>query len=603
MQDSQDHQRSRRDALAATSSVLVGLVLVALSFIEGEGPLPPPAMRQPWMILPCVLLAALLVSLPALEPWREKAGRLLFESRALAFSLVLFVVSAATCILVSLVVFKGIPRIDDEVAALFQARIFAQGNLVLPVPPHGRFFDVFGVLGTYANARHWCSMYPPGWSLLLVPGVWLGASWLINPLLGGLMLVMISAVGTELFGRKTGRLAGVLALCSPFIATVNSMHLSHTSTALFLLLTLWATLRMLRTGHKFHGLLAGGAWSFAYLIRPLTALVIGAMIALWPLFHWRRSLAARRAILLAVVMAAGGGGALMAWQRLTTGDPFLPGHVVGMREYGEFGFGPIDQTIVHTPAKGLEHTLGRMRAVNDHLLGWFLPSALVFLFPLLRGRARAREAWLLTPWLSLLAAFFPYWYWEMELPARYTFCATPMLVILAARGVELATGAGSGRPDGVRKPAVILVLAALLFSATTSFPSYLGRFGPNYCDVESALPRLMEKFQVHHAVVFMQSRGRAPKDQADEAENDYYATGFMRNELDLQGDVIYARESGFNRDLQMLALHPDRKYYQYVYLRAAGDAELYELTYVPGASDFQRRLLYAPAALDSTTPK
>ena len=64
-----------------------------------------------------------------------------------------------------------------------------------------------GVLGARANMNHWMGMYPPGWPLLLTPGVWLGVPWMINPVLGGFLVLMTAALAREWFDARTGRMA------------------------------------------------------------------------------------------------------------------------------------------------------------------------------------------------------------------------------------------------------------------------------------------------------------------------------------------------------------------------------------------------------------
>jgi hypothetical protein len=43
--------------------------------------------------------------------------------------------------------FHGLPFLDDDAAALFQARIFASGRITLPLPEPGQFFSLFGLFG------------------------------------------------------------------------------------------------------------------------------------------------------------------------------------------------------------------------------------------------------------------------------------------------------------------------------------------------------------------------------------------------------------------------------------------------------------------------
>lgn len=74
----------------------------------------------------------------------------------------LFVVSLLINLGVAFFMFHAIPRLDDGVGALFQARIFACFRITLPLPPNPGFYEQFGVLGQAAGLGHWCGMYPPG---------------------------------------------------------------------------------------------------------------------------------------------------------------------------------------------------------------------------------------------------------------------------------------------------------------------------------------------------------------------------------------------------------------------------------------------------------
>ena len=94
-----------------------------------------------------------------------------------------------------------------EAGAREPANFFASGAITLPLPADAGFCQIFGILGKRQALGHWCGMYPPGWPALLVPGVWLGAPWLVNPLLGALLVVAIAELGRDLFADRTGRIA------------------------------------------------------------------------------------------------------------------------------------------------------------------------------------------------------------------------------------------------------------------------------------------------------------------------------------------------------------------------------------------------------------
>ena len=73
--------------------------------------------------------------------------------------------------------FSGNPHLIDEVAQLFQGRIFASGRLAAPDPIPLESFLVSQTLVTDAG---WVSQYPPGQAVLLALGFWARAEWLVN---------------------------------------------------------------------------------------------------------------------------------------------------------------------------------------------------------------------------------------------------------------------------------------------------------------------------------------------------------------------------------------------------------------------------------------
>jgi hypothetical protein len=488
------------------------------------------------------------------------------------FNLGLFAVAFLAYAGVAWFTFKGIPRIDDGLASLFQARIFAGGALTLPLPDDAGFAPIFGILGKREGLVHWCGMYPPGWPALLVPGVWLRVPWLVNPLLGALLVVAIAELGRDLFGTRVGRAAALLALPSPFLAVLSGLHLSNIPTTLFLCLALLALRKLWATGRWIWGGAAGGAWGVAFLCRPLDAAVLGALFALAFLFPAKRLGRCRLGIAAGLAAALLAIGAMLGFQEITTGDWATPGHEVGMGSRGQFGFVQLTPFKTHTPATGWEHTGLRLRALNDNLLGWPWPALAVALLPFLLGRARTKEWLLLLPLPALLGAFACFWYYETEFPARYVSAATPYLFILAARGLFMLREAAANRPVPARLPAFLAVSGTLFLAI--SLPAHFRRYDADYYDVEEVLPRVVRDYGIANAIVFMDAVGLDHGER--DVDNDYYATGFMRNALDLRGDVLYVRNFR-ERNVELLRRHPGRSAYLYRYVRDREKALLYRM--------------------------
>ena len=552
------------------------LALGLLLFAVREEELNRVALARPFLTLACIVAGILLLYLPVFQPLRRRLGHAVFHAPRRQFNLALFVLAIASYIAGTWWLFDGIPRLDDEVSALFQGRIFASGRLTLPAPQPPEFFRVFGNIDGTSGYDHLCSMYPPGHPALLSLGVLAGMPWIVNPLLGGGLVVLIAELGRQLYDRRTGRLAGILALFSPFLFILSSTHLSHVPTAFFCALCMWAVVRLLRTRGWGYGALAGFAMGMAFLCRPLTALVVGAVIGLAPLWYWRRSLSRWRAVAAALLLAALGVAVLLAYQHVATGDCLTSGHEVGMGRRARFGFGTIDWARTHTVEIGAAHSARRMQALNEDVLGWPLPAYFFALLPFLLARARKEDVWLLLPSLGLLLVFMAYWYYEQYFPARYIFAAVPMLLVLAARGCTAAHAALEGRSAWTPAAVPAAIAAGILFNLCVFLPERTAIYGETYADVETVLPRVLAAHDLSGSVLFMDSVDRL-KDHTDPF-NDFYATGFMLNDLDFAGDIVFARNLK-ERNRALAERFPDRDYYLYRYHRGRDRALLYRVAF------------------------
>ena len=92
--------------------------------------------------------------------------------------------------------------VHDERAYLLQAEIFATGRWTAPSPPLATFFEqmhMFIEPAVFAK-------YPPGHSLALVPGIWLGLPGLMPALMTGLAGALVFWLARRLANEwKIGR--------------------------------------------------------------------------------------------------------------------------------------------------------------------------------------------------------------------------------------------------------------------------------------------------------------------------------------------------------------------------------------------------------------
>ena len=566
---------------------LVGFVALAFVLFCQGSPFHSAALRNP-LVSVLALVAGLLMALSPLADQATRALRFTLSRSDRAFGLTLFSVALFIHLWVLLDIFGGIPRIDDGIGSLFQARILARFRAVLPLPPHAGFYRMFAVLGHEADLGHWCGMYPPGWPVLLMPGVWIGAPGAVAPVLGALLTLSIVALGTELFGKRTGRLAGVLALGSPFVIVLSGLHLSHIPTALFSVLCLLYLWRMRLDPHWGNGLLAGLTWGMAFLCRPLTAVVVGAAYALCiilsPGRFWRHGLA------IAAAAAAMGAAAIVyiLFQWAITGDPFMAGHVIGLGRRGKFGFVKLDWLRTHTVAQGAANTVLRIRALGDNVLGWPVPATVLAVLPLVLGRRRKVYGMLLLPAGALLLVYAAYWYFEGYFPARYITAVVPLLLIACARTLVLLARLARRYGGAIPRAWQAFCFGSLFFLFAVSSPDHFRGYHSAFGDVEEVLPRVVEAQGITHAIVFMDSVGLGldPRDPG----NSYYGTGFMLNDLDLKNDILYVQNSR-TENVRILEDYPDRNFYLYRYMRHADTAHLYEMDLAADGT-----FIYRPAA-------
>jgi len=129
------------------------------------------------------------------------------------------------------------PIVADEGAYLLQARIFAGGHWTAPARPLPRFFEQMQVFTTPVLA----SKYPPGHSILLVPGIWLHWPALVPLLLAGAAAALFFVLARRIAGTATALLAWTIWTTSLGFRVVATTYLSE-ATTLFLWMAVWMAL-------------------------------------------------------------------------------------------------------------------------------------------------------------------------------------------------------------------------------------------------------------------------------------------------------------------------------------------------------------------------
>jgi 4-amino-4-deoxy-L-arabinose transferase-like glycosyltransferase len=450
--------------------------------------------------------------------------------------------------LVSDLVLERVPHLEDEVAYLFQAQVFAGGKAHAEAPFDAScFFAPFVV--DYEGRRF--GKYPPGWPALLAAGVALGQAWWVNAAGAALTIALVYRLGRAMHGPLVGLIGAALAASSPFVLLLAGSLMSHTWSLVFVTAYLWCYYRARKRERNPDGwaLGAGAALGAAFAIRPFTALAIGLPAAI----EVGRRLVTRREWRLAWFAALGSVPLALAvpvFNALWTGDPMQSAYRL-VWPYDRIGFGPGTGPAPggNTVWLGLSGSLAAVGHLANHLLGWPTQSlsfaVLLFLF-------RPRKRWdRFLGWTSLSLVFAYAFYWTSGdvFGPRYAYESSSALFVLSAAGIARVG-------EWMRKRDKLWILASLLLVLLVAnlglylphqLSAYRGLYG-----ISSASRDVVTEAGLRHALVIVKEE-RGWWD---------YAVLFALNKPGLGGDVVYASDCGAKND-ELVARYPGRQVYTF----------------------------------------
>jgi len=474
-----------------------------------------------------------------------------------------FVLTAALFVVVASFALGGLSyqwhaHVPDEVSYLLHARYLAAGMLEMPPPPVREAFDVD--LMTY-EATRWYSPVPVGWSVVLAAGVKAGATWLVNPLLAGVALLLGYLLARELYDRRTSRLIVALLAVSPWFLFLAMTIMTHMLSMVAALGAALATARMRRTGAIAWALPAGALIALVALVRPLEGLLVALSLGVWSLRtvsgRWRLV----PGVLMAVATVAVTAMVSFPYNRHFTGSPTrFPIMTYADSMYGpgrnDYGFGPdkglpfagLDPFPGHGIKDAAFNTILNTFATNIELFGWSTGSLLLVVW--LVGARQARRAdWLLVvAVLAIVGGHIPYWFsGGPDFGARYWWLALFPLVGLTARAILALDARVASQRAGAGR---VLVAAGLLSaSALLTFVPWRGI--DKYFHYRGARPDVRElarggRFGDGVVVV----RGRRHPD---------YHSAVVYNPIDLSSRApVYVWDRGDSTLRKLSAVYADR---------------------------------------------
>jgi hypothetical protein len=291
--------------------------------------------------------------------------------------------------------FRATPLVSDESAYLFQASLFAAGRWVAPAPPLPEFFEQFHLLVTPVLA----AKYPPGHSLMLVPGVLIGLPGLMPILLSAAAGGLVFLLARHTMNAGVGLMTWAIWLGCQGNLVWRPSYYSEVTTSTLGLFAWWAVLRWCDENGRAWLLLAAACIGWGAITRPLTMLVFALPLAVVVL----KRVVRRRAwgdLASGVAVGTLVLGVFPLWS-LATGDlrtTPLARYTAAYMPWDRLGFGVDTTPPLRTVPVEMQLAIDDFRGVHaEHTMGRVLPSLRE------RGEAFAAAAW--SGWRSPLILF------------------------------------------------------------------------------------------------------------------------------------------------------------------------------------------------------
>jgi hypothetical protein len=375
-----------------------------------------------------------------------------------------------TAAVLNVTAYQKHPHIKDEVTYYEQARFFASGAISAPAPPVPEAFEHY--LMDFQNGR-WFPVTPPGWPALLAIGMYFGVPWLVNPILGGINLMLAAWLFKILFGNELARIGTLLIAVSPWHLFLAMSFMTHTSQLTMALIGAAGIAQSRLTGRWQWALLGGLGLGWMSLIRPLDGVILCAVLGLWALGIGgvRLRIPSLAALALGTALT---GSLVFPFNTELTGSPLrFPINAYVARHFApgmnDLGFGAsrgagwgLDPNPGHSPIDGMINLNLNGHSLNTELFGWATGASLLLGLGLFAG-GNARK--MLAVIVPVCTVYFFYWYsGGPDYGARYWF-----LILVPCVGLSLSATAWLKKQAGAEAWRVNAALLLLSASAVISY--------------------------------------------------------------------------------------------------------------------------------------
>ncbi len=461
----------------------------------------------------------------------------------------------ASAILCRLVL-GSMPHIPDELAYLYQGKIFASGKLSVEVPsaPDAFTSEWDHILRT---GGRWRTIYPPGWPLLLAVGWLIHAPWIINPLLVVFSTAGIFHVARLLFDVRTGLYSVIAFVASPIVLLMGAGFMSHQAALCFSIWCVFFLIRATKNDSEFSSrtmknfALAGLFGAFAFVIRPYTATTL-----LLPAFIWSTARAENR--LSAIVNTTLGATPLLLlfifYNYLQFDHVFRTG----------YAFDPDARFRGSLTGYFFQHVPWYWSNINRSLWGFPWPDLLILL-PLVKPHeGQAKDALLFLCFVCLMFAYSFFYYTDIVYSGpRYVFEAVGFLVILVARGIVVLSDWFKKFSRRIR----IGFLLLFIYPLFVILPQAMSYHEQGYHGQPQELVQVVKQRQIDNALILIAG------------DPFVYRTFFLQNALEPQkGPIVFAKDIPALRE-ELYRAYPRKEVWRLSI----------QLTFIPGQNQYSDR--------------
>ncbi|MGB0767671.1 MAG: hypothetical protein ACPGYV_08160 [Phycisphaeraceae bacterium] len=432
----------------------------------------------------------------------------LIRTRVFGFKHVLglALMTVAAGALLGAVVLDGMPHIIDGTSYLIQARILWSGELAMTPPMYPELFAGELMQMRTSDAGYY-SKYPVGWPMVLGLFDSIGAPWLANALLAGVLVVLTYAVVAERGSRRMASLSAAgVALC-PWLWMNAGTMMAHLASAVWLWLFLWLFLRGTRTMSRATLALSGLVLGVAVVTRPADAAFFAlpcvALSTGWLIRNgkvwWTRL------PMVAVGAMPGVVGYLWINRRLADGGSTYGGG------HGSVLFEQMPESMGHAIIWLQQSWVG----LNAQWLGGAVPVAMLLLCGVVFGVRYLRTQWLGIACASSLFLCYGVFVFggRAWVGPRWYVPLIPAVALLIAAGINAASHAGRVRsPGGVLAAGYLraaVVAAAVVFLVVVPMRVVELRTSPPH-GIDGRVVGLVESAGLSHAVVALPVSGLDP---------------------------------------------------------------------------------------------